>query len=45
MGKGSNQRPGNGYQDNWEKIFGNKNNQPKDNQQKDNKKDEKQFCK
>ena len=41
MSKGSNKRPGNGYQDNWEKIFGNKNNHPKDNQPKDNKKDEK----
>ena len=24
MGKGSSQRPGNGYQDNWSKIFGKK---------------------
>ena len=42
MGKGSNQRPGKDYQDNWEKIFGNKNKKDKPEEKK---KDEKQLCK
>ena len=41
MGKGSSQRPGKDYQDNWEKIFGNKNKEKPE----EKKKDEKQFCK
>jgi hypothetical protein len=27
-GKGSDRRPGQGYQDGWDRIFGNKNKQP-----------------